>query len=228
MLTDFRGFLLKSATLEYHDYIPVLSLGKKPYKDSQSENLKRAFDLFISFFAVILLTPVYFLVAIITKLTSKGDVLYSQERIGRWGKSFKIVKFRSMYVNSETKGPQLSQGAIDNRITPWGRYMRKTRIDELPQFFNVLKGDMSLVGPRPERQFFIDQIVERSPDYLRLLSVKPGITSLGQIHFGYASDVPQMVKRMKFDLIYLKKYSLKLDIYLLVATARVIFEGKGQ
>ncbi len=228
VLTDFRGFLAKSAKLEYHDYIPVLSLGDKPYTDSKTEAFKRTFDILFSLSALLLLFPFFIIFSVITALTSKGPVFYTQERIGRWGKPFQIIKFRSMITNAENGEPKLSQGRNDIRITQWGRYMRKTRIDELPQFINVLKGDMSLVGPRPERQFFIDEIVKVAPEYLKLLSVKPGITSLGQVHYGYASDISQMVQRMKFDLLYLKKYSFETDLYLLFSTARVMIQGKGQ
>lgn len=228
VLTDFRGFLAKSARLEYHDYIPVLSLGDKPYTDSKTETFKRTFDILFSFTALTLLIPFLIIFSILTAFTSKGPIFYTQERVGRWGKPFQIIKFRSMYTNAENGRPKLSQGQNDNRITPWGRFMRKTRIDELPQFINVLKGDMSLVGPRPERQFFIDEIVKVAPEYLKLLSVKPGITSLGQVHYGYASDISQMVQRMKFDLLYLKKYSFETDMYLLFSTAKVMIQGKGQ
>jgi putative colanic acid biosynthesis UDP-glucose lipid carrier transferase len=133
-----------------------------------------------------------------------------------------------MYVNSEKAGPSLSQGLQDNRITPWGRFMRRTRLDELPQFFNVLKGDMSVVGPRPERQYFIDQIVEIAPEYRDLLKVKPGITSIGQVKFGYAANVDEMVKRLRFDLLYPERRSFGLDIWIIVQTVRVMMQGRGQ
>ena len=139
------------------------------------------------------------------KLSSAGPVFYVQERIGRAGVPFRIYKFRSMVVDAEVAGPSLSSDH-DPRITPWGRFMRKVRLDELPQFWNVLRGDMSLVGPRPERQFFIDQIVRLAPHYRHLHRVRPGITSLGLVKYGYAETVPQMVERLKFDILYIEKH----------------------
>jgi exopolysaccharide biosynthesis polyprenyl glycosylphosphotransferase len=228
ILPDFRSFLLKSASLEYHDYIPVISITKNPYSNKGAEHVKRVFDVTFSIFTLLLISPFLLVFGLITKTTSEGPILYKQERIGRWGKPFNIFKFRSMYINSEQNGPKLSQGKEDNRITKWGTFMRKTRIDELPQFFNVLKGDMSLVGPRPERLFFIDQIIEKAPEYVKLLSIKPGITSLGQVRYGYASNVEEMLERMKFDLLYLKNNSIETDLYLLYQTTKVMLKAKGQ
>ena len=228
IVSDFKGFLRNGLSIEYHGYLPILNLSKKPYSDPKVELVKRIFDLSISILALILLFPFFLLFAIITKLSSKGPIFYTQERVGRWSRPFKIIKFRSMYENSEKEGPALSNGDNDNRITPWGRFMRKTRIDELPQFLNVFMGDMSIVGPRPERQFFIDQIVMQAPEYSRLLTLKPGITSIGQIKFGYASTVAEMVNRMKYDLLYLKKYSLETDLQIIFLTAKVVFQGRGK
>ncbi len=228
VLPDFTGFWPKTLSLQYEDYLPILSLSKQPFTDEKVEITKRTFDILFSTFIILIGSPIFILVALITKLSSKGPIFYKQERIGRWGRPFQIIKFRSMFINSEKEGPQLSQGDKDNRITPWGRFMRKSRLDELPQFLNVLKGEMSMVGPRPERQFFIDQIVEKSPEYLRLLSVKPGITSLGQIHYGYAANVNEMRDRLRYDLIYLRKFSFEVDLYLIYATALVMFKGRGQ
>jgi len=141
------------------------------------------------------------------KYSSKGSIFYTQERIGLKGKPFKIIKFRSMIANAETGTPQLSS-KIDARITPFGRFMRKSRLDEIPQFVNVLIGDMSLVGPRPERQYYIEQLVKRVPYYKLLLSIKPGMTSWGQVRFGYAENIDEMVERLKWDLLYLENMSL--------------------
>ena len=170
------------------------------------EILKRTMDIVASFVLIILCLPLYLFLCIGVKLSSKGPLLYTQTRIGKNSKPFKILKFRSMYTDAELSGPQLSRDH-DPRVTTFGRFMRKWRLDEIPQFFNLLIGDMSLVGPRPERQFFIDKISAKDPLYLRLLKVRPGITSWGQVKFGYASDVPQMLERMKYDLIYLETVS---------------------
>jgi exopolysaccharide biosynthesis polyprenyl glycosylphosphotransferase len=228
LLVDFRGFLTQGASIEYHDVLPVLNVSPQLLESFRINALKRCFDVAFSLGVILVGAPIFALVAALTRLTSKGPILYAQERIGRGGKPFMIYKFRSMYVNAEQMGPSLSQGLQDNRITPWGRFMRRTRLDELPQFFNVLKGEMSVVGPRPERQYFIDQIVEVAPEYKNLLRVKPGITSIGQIRFGYAANVEEMVKRLRFDLLYPERRSFLLDIWIIVQTVRVMMQGRGQ
>jgi exopolysaccharide biosynthesis polyprenyl glycosylphosphotransferase len=189
--------------------------------------VKRMIDVIISVIAIVLLIPVYIFCAISVKTSSPGPVFFLQDRVGLNGKRFKIIKFRTMFVNAESAGPQLSS-ADDPRITKTGRFMRKTRLDEFPQFLNVLFGQMSLVGPRPERQFYIDQIVQIEPQYLHLNRVRPGITSWGQVKFGYAENVPQMLQRMKFDLIYMKNRSLALDIKIMFYTMIIIFKAKGK
>lgn len=189
--------------------------------------IKRVMDIVLSFVAVILLIPFYIFSAIAVKMSSPGPILFLQERVGINGKQFKIIKFRTMFVNSEAAGPQLSS-SNDPRITKIGRFMRKTRLDEFPQFINVLLGDMSLVGPRPERQFYIDQIVKIEPQYLHLNRVRPGITSWGQVKYGYAENVDQMLQRMKFDLIYLKNRSLALDIKIMFYTIIIVIKAKGK
>ena len=190
-------------------------------------SLKRIFDIVISLVAMILLSPVYVVTAIIVKATSPGPVFYAQERIGHLGRPFKMHKFRSMYVDAEQAGPALSKDN-DPRITPFGRFMRKVRLDEIPQFYNVLRGTMSLVGPRPERQFYIDQIVKRAPEYLLLQRVKPGITSWGQVRYGYASNVDEMVERLRYDLLYLDNMSLTTDLKILLYTVIIIIQGRGK
>ncbi len=190
-------------------------------------SLKRIFDIIISVLAMVILSPVYLVTAIIVKCTSPGPVFYAQERIGYRGKPFKMHKFRSMYVDAEQAGPALSKDD-DPRITPFGRFMRKVRLDEIPQFYNVLKGTMSVVGPRPERQFYIDQIVKRAPEYLLLQRVKPGITSWGQVKYGYASTVDEMLERLRYDLLYLDNMSLTTDLKILLYTVIIILQGRGK
>ena len=190
-------------------------------------SLKRLFDILVSAIAMVLLSPVYLITAIIVKATSPGPVFYAQERIGYMGRPFKMHKFRSMYVDAEDAGPALSKDD-DPRITPFGRFMRKVRLDEIPQFYNVLRGTMSLVGPRPERQYYIDQILLRAPEYQLLHRVKPGITSWGQVKYGYASSVDEMVERLRYDLLYLDNMSLTTDLKILLYTVIIILQGRGK
>jgi exopolysaccharide biosynthesis polyprenyl glycosylphosphotransferase len=188
---------------------------------------KRIFDILISLIALIVGLPVFILIGLAIKLDSTGTVFFRQERIGFKGRAFQIFKFRSMKNDAESLGPQLSSEK-DPRRTKVGAFLRKSRLDELPQFINVLKGDMSIVGPRPERQYFIDQIVKKAPYYVRLHRIKPGITSWGQVKFGYAENVDEMVERMKYDILYLENMSLGLDIKIMIYTALIMIQGRGK
>ena len=191
-----------------------------------TRNLKRTVDVVSSTLAMIILSPIYLAIAIIIKHDSPGPVFFSQERVGRAGHTFRIFKFRSMRIDAEANGPQLSS-AQDQRITNIGRYLRKYRLDELPQFWNVLRGDMSLVGPRPERDYYIQKIMDMAPYYSRLLQVRPGITSWGQVKYGYASTTFEMVERMRYDLMYISNCSLGVDLKILGFTIRTVLTGKG-
>ena len=189
--------------------------------------LKRVIDFTMSLIAVVVLIPFYLFSAIAVKLSSKGPIFFLQDRIGKDGRVFKIIKFRTMYVNSEKNGPQLSS-ENDPRITGIGSFMRKTRLDEFPQFVNVLLGHMSIVGPRPERKFYIDKIAKIEPQYNQLTKVRPGITSWGQVKYGYAENVEQMLQRMKFDLLYLKNRSISLDLKIMLHTLLIVIKAEGK
>lgn len=191
------------------------------------QNIKRIIDILTATVGLVLLSPFLLLAAFITALCNKGTIIYRQERIGYRNKPFTIYKFISMYPNAEANGPLLSS-ENDARVTPLGKFFRKWRIDELPQLWNIIKGDMSLVGPRPERPFYINQIVQKAPHYQYLLSVKPGLSSWGMVQFGYASSVEEMIERMQYDLMYVENASILLDLKIMLHTLRIILMGQGK
>ena len=223
---DTREQLLGLVKMDNMFHLPLITINTRLMEEWQY-SVKRIADIVLSFLALILLSPVFLVTALIVKCTSPGPVFYAQERIGYRGKPFRMHKFRSMYVDAEESGPALSRDD-DPRITPFGRFMRKVRLDEIPQFYNVLKGTMSLVGYRPERQYYIDQIVQRCPEYLLLQRIKPGITSWGQVKYGYASSIDEMCERLKYDLLYLENMSITTDLKILIYTIGIIFQGRGK
>jgi lipopolysaccharide/colanic/teichoic acid biosynthesis glycosyltransferase len=191
------------------------------------KNFKRIVDIIFSITGLVLLSPIMIFSAIKISLSSPGPIFFKQTRVGKNRRLFEIIKFRSMYLDSEKDGPTLSFSG-DERCTPWGKFMRTYRIDEIPQLWNVIKGDMSIVGPRPERPFFLSQLTEYSDQLNRIYAVRPGITSWGQVKYGYASDISQMLKRLKFDFLYLDNRSVFLDFRIMFLTLAVILKGEGK
>ena len=189
--------------------------------------IKRAFDVVVSLMALILLSPIYILVAIVVWSTSSGPIFYLQERIGLHGIPFKIIKFRTMRMHAEKDMPQLSLHN-DPRATRVGKFLRKYRLDELPQFWNILRGEMSIVGPRPERRYFINQIEEQAPYYCMIYKIRPGLTSWGPIKVGYTDTLEKMIRRLNYDIVYVENMSLGLDLKIMFYTLGVIFKGKGR
>ena len=188
---------------------------------------KRLFDVLASLILLLITSPLFLLSAVMVKATSKGPVFFRQKRVGLNGRCFMMIKFRSMYQDAEVNGPQLSS-ENDSRITKWGRIMRKYRLDELPQFLNVVLGEMSIVGPRPEREYFLQKIGEKAPHVRHIQKVKPGITSWGMVKYGYAENVDQMVQRLKYDIIYIENMNLFNDLKILIYTVLIVLQGRGK
>lgn len=226
VIPDMHDILLGSVKMSSIFHAPLIHI----YPDlmpAWQYSFKRIIDIGVAILALVILLPVYLFTAIAIKLTSPGPVFYSHERIGIDGKPFTMHKFRTMNQDAEKNGPQLSH-KDDPRITRLGKFMRKVRLDEIPQFYNVLIGDMSLVGYRPERQHFIDQIVQEAPHYKLLLKIKPGITSWGQVKYGYAENVKEMIERLKFDILYLENMSLAMDLKIMIYTIMIVILGRGK
>lgn len=226
VLPDMRDILTGSVRMNYIFGTALIQIDPE-IMPAWQRNIKWLMDKIGAFIFLLLFAPLYFVLALMVRFSSPGPIFFSQKRVGLHGRPFDIYKFRTMRTDAEKFGPALSSDN-DPRITPVGKFLRKYRLDELPQFYNVLKGDMSLVGPRPERQFFIDQIVDTAPEYLQLQKVKPGITSWGQIKFGYAENVDQMVERLKFDILYIENMSLAMDLKILFYTILIILRGSGK
>jgi len=221
-MTDILAGKVKSSTIFG---TPLLEVTHE-LMPAWQQNLKQLMDIFLAVLSLVVLSPLILFLIAGVKLSSPGPIFYRQTRVGRFGKKFKIYKFRSMYHNAEENGPELSS-RHDPRVTRFGQFMRKHRLDEIPNFLNVLKGEMALVGPRPERQYFIDKITQRAPHYVHLHKVKPGITSWGQVKYGYAENVDEMIKRLRYDILYIENMSLFVDLKILFYTAITIFKGRG-
>ena len=222
-----RSFEILTGRVRLYDIdsTPVVTL-TQPSMAAWQQSVKRVFDILMSLFALVLFLPIMVYVAVRVKRDSPGPIFYKQERIGKDGRPFYMYKFRTMYVGAEQNGPQLSS-QNDERITPFGAIMRKYRLDELPQFWNILKGDMSVVGPRPERRYFINQIEEKAPYYCLIYKIQPGLLSWGPIKIGYSDTVEKMVERLNYDIIYMDNMTLLNDLKIMIYSLEVIIKGRG-
>ena len=220
----------------YENKLPISHLSPKwflentgfeIYHNNFNLKAKRLLDLFFAMLIGIFAAPVIILAAIIVKLESKGPIFFIQERIGEGNKKFNIVKFRSMTTDAEKDGPQWAS-KNDNRVTKFGKIMRATRIDELPQLWNVLRGEMSFVGPRPEREFFIQQLEKEIPYYNLRHTVKPGLTGWAQVMYPYGASVEDAYRKLQYDLYYIKHHSIPFDVKVLLKTVTIVIFGKGR
>ena len=198
------------------------SLVRRTYR-----SVKRVFDIVASLVGILFLSPLFLCAAALIKCTSRGPILFTQTRVGKDGKLFEIYKFRTMRVNAEKETGPVWAADNDPRLIPIGRFLRKAHIDEIPQFINILKGEMSLIGPRPERPVFVDQFKKEICDYEKRLSVKPGLTGLAQVWHKYDETIEDVRKKIKYDLLYIKKLCLWTDVRILLRTVRVVLTGEG-
>ena len=205
---------------------PLIPISEHKMSDTEL-CIKRAFDVVVSAVMLVLLVPVYVVIALLVRCSSEGPVIFKQERIGLHGLPFHILKFRTMCVTAEEGKPKLCVDD-DPRVTRVGRFLRKYRLDELPQFWNILKGDMSIVGPRPERRYFIDQIEQKAPYYCMIYKIRPGLTSWGPIKVGYTDTLDKMIRRLNYDVVYIENMSLRLDVEIMFHTIGVLLNGKGR
>ncbi len=208
-----------------HGMQPLVSITQLSMSDWEL-CVKRAFDISASFLSLVLLSPILLYFSILIKLDSRGSVFYKQSRVGLHGKEFSMLKFRTMYVDSEKGVPKLSS-PDDERITKIGRVLRKYRLDEIPQFVNVIKGEMSIVGPRPERKYYIEQIIKEAPYYCLIYRLQPGLTSWGPIKIGYSDTIEKMIERLNYDIVYLENMNLMTDLKIIIYTLEILFKGKG-